>query len=111
MAFPLDLKVKKAVLDAIGKFLDSGIHQDVVVEYTVKKDGTYTSKFSVVENGCHFFSEAGFDENGLKSFVKNSRTLSKHGYVLFETYRLGDALSVVSMDLENIERDLHNKIS
>lgn len=111
MAFPLDLKVKKSILDAIGTFLDSGIHQDVIVEYTVKKDGSFASKFSVVENGCHYFGEAGFEENGLKSFVKAGKTNTKHGYVLFETYRLGDALSVVSIDLENIERDLLNKIS
>lgn len=111
MALPLDQKVKKIVLDAIGTFLDTGIHQDVIVEYSVKKDGKFTPKFSVVEDGCHYFGEDGFEENGLKSFVKHSKTSTKHGYVLFETYRLGDALSIVGTDLENIERDLINKIS
>lgn len=112
MAFPLDPKVKKCILDAVSIFLDSGIHQDVIVEYSVKKDGSFTPKFAVVENGCHYFSENEFEENGLKSFVKYNKTGgAKHGYVLFETYRLGDTLAVISTDIENIERDLTNKIS
>ncbi|MGE4295736.1 MAG: hypothetical protein AB7E49_08550 [Campylobacterales bacterium] len=110
MSFPLDPKVKKCVLQAVETFLDTGIHQDVIVEYSVKKDGGHTAKFVVVENGCQWFLENDFLENGLKSYVKTGRTGSvKHGYVLFETCRLGDGLFVIGNDLENIEADLARK--
>lgn len=112
MAFPLDSKVKKCVLEAVETFLDTGVHQDVIVEYTVKKDGSHTAKLSVSENGCAWFLENGFFENGLKSFVKPVKTGgAKHGYVLFETCRLGDALSIIGNDLNNIESDLARKIA
>lgn len=112
MAFALDPKVKKSVLEAIEASLDSGSNRSVIVEFAVKKDGSSTSKLAIVEDGIRFFLDAGFEENGLKSFIKRTKTAgTKHGYVLFETARLGDALSVIAADIGNIEADLARKIS
>jgi hypothetical protein len=111
MSQVLDPKVKASVLEAVETFLDTGVQRAVVVEYTVKKDGTQTLKTSVVENGIKHFLDQGFGENGLKSFVKSVKTAgTKHGYVLFETERLGNALELVAGDLSNIEADLARKI-
>ena len=110
MSFPLDPKVKKCVMQAIDAFLERGIHQDVIVEFATKKTADPTVKYSVVENGCGWFLENGFYENGLKSFIKPGRTGDKHGYVLFETARLGDALYAIGNDLENIHADLKRKL-
>jgi hypothetical protein len=112
MALGLDVKVKKSVLEAIESFLDKGINQAVVVEYTAKKDGDYTSKLSVVEDGVKYFVDNGFEENGLKSYVKYAKTGgAKHGYVLFETTRANGALAAIRQDLANIETDLANKLA
>ncbi|MDR0746668.1 MAG: hypothetical protein LBE89_02120 [Helicobacteraceae bacterium] len=112
MSAQLDLKVKKSVLEAIEAFLDKGVHQSVIVEYTVKKDSSITSKIAVVEDGIRYFNDGGFLENGLKSFVKRTKTAGdKHGYVLFETARLGGALGVIASDFENIESDLSHKVT
>ncbi|MDR2033482.1 MAG: hypothetical protein LBP89_02490 [Helicobacteraceae bacterium] len=105
------LQVKKGALEAIEAFLDTGAHRDLIVEYVVKKGVPSPAKFSIVENGVDFFLAQGFNENGLKSFVKSSKTAGvKHGYVLFETQRLGSALSSLFSDLANIEVDLAQKI-
>ncbi|MDR2638958.1 MAG: hypothetical protein LBC09_03865 [Helicobacteraceae bacterium] len=111
MSHKLDPKAKASVLEAVESFLDTGAQRAVVVEYSVKKDGTKTTKLSVVEDGVGHFLTQGFSENGLKSFVKASKTAGhKHGYVLFETARLGDALGALANDLSNIEADLARKI-
>ncbi|MDR0664965.1 MAG: hypothetical protein LBF86_05525 [Helicobacteraceae bacterium] len=111
MSNKLDPKVKASVLQAIESLLDDGAQRAAVVEYSVKKDGSKTTKLSIVEDGVGHFLSQGFSENGLKSFVKSSKTAGvKHGYVLFETARLGDALGSLVGDLENIEADLARKI-
>ncbi|MDR2152404.1 MAG: hypothetical protein LBO72_06255 [Helicobacteraceae bacterium] len=111
MSHNLDPKVKALVLEAVESFLDAGAHRAVVVEYAVKKDGSKTTKLSIAEDGVGHFLEQGFSENGLKSFVKTSKTAgARHGYVLFETARLGDALGAIARDLDNIEADLARKI-
>ncbi|GHV05683.1 hypothetical protein AGMMS50229_09170 [Campylobacterota bacterium] len=112
MAVGLDPKVKQSVTDAISAFLDKGVNQAVIIEYTVKKDGSFTQKIAVVEDGIQYFAQNGFEENGLKSFIKRSKTAgNKHGYVLFETARSGDALGAIAADLDNIASDLARKIS
>ncbi len=107
----LDSRVKKCVLEAIGAFLESGDHQAVVVEFTTKKDGESSGRYQVVKDGCAHFLLDGYEENGLKSFVKKpARGNPRHGYVLFETARLGDALGRIEGDLENILSDLGRKL-
>ncbi|MDR1451124.1 MAG: hypothetical protein LBI57_02135 [Helicobacteraceae bacterium] len=111
MSHKLDPKVKASVLEAVESFLDTDVQRAVVLEYAVKKDGTITTKTLIVEDGAKHFLDQGFSENGLKSFVKTSKTAgAKHGYVLFETARLGGALASVANDLSNIEADLASKI-
>ncbi|MDR2906010.1 MAG: hypothetical protein LBU73_08665 [Helicobacteraceae bacterium] len=110
MALGLEPKVKKSVLEAIETFLDTGVHRAVALEYTIKKGGETTSKLSVVEDGVKHFLDQGFAENGIKSFIKQSKTAgAKHGYVLFETARLGVGLESVASDIGNIEADLARK--
>ncbi len=107
----LDNRARKSVLEAITQFLESGAHQSVVVEFTLKKSGESSGRYRVVEDGCRHFLSEGYEENGLKSYIKRSaRSNDRHGYVLFETARLGDALGRLETDLENILSDLGRKI-
>lgn len=107
----METKAKKYIADSIKSYLIDGLHQDVIIEFTINtKSGLKKTNLKIVDDGCKYFAENGFKENGLKSFIKVTKVGQKHGYVIFETKRITNILEMIDNDLENIQKDLKVKI-
>lgn len=106
----MEMKVKKYIADSIKEYLLENRHQDVVIEFMINsKSGTKKTTIKKVEDGIKYFLDNKFSENGLKSFVKHTKSSEKHGYVIFETKRIPNLVDMVEEDLKNINIDLNNK--
>lgn len=104
----LEAKVKKAIMEAVEKYLENNENSHVIVDFTSRSGEVTAAKADVVPNAYEYFAEKGFSENGFKRFGKKSRVNSNTAYIIFETERLGGALGNINCDIGNIENDAMN---
>lgn len=104
-------QVFSKILETIEKFFKQGINNDVILIYTIKNKKIESVLIEIVDCGWSYFERNGYFVNGLKSYTKIEEIETKHGYIIFETKRILDVIGRISEDLENINQDLHSKIT
>lgn len=100
----------EAILDSIQKFFKHGINTEVIVVFKIDRNGVENYEYKHVDCGGCWFEDNGFFVNGLKSYSKTESDGSqKHGYIIFETWRVLGAIQQINQDIENIRNDLKYK--
>lgn len=103
-------KTHEKILESIHDFFKHGINSEVILIFTIQNHKITDTEFHVVDCGGCFFEENGYHVNGLKSYSQKDGDTDKHGYIIFETYRILGAINRINSDLDNIKADLDNKI-
>lgn len=98
------------ILESIDRFFRHGINSDVVIIYEIKNGALDEKNIHIVESGWNYFEDNGYYVSGLKSYSKQTRQGSSHGYIIFETQRILGQIGRISEDLDNIDEDLKHKM-
>lgn len=98
------------ILESIHDFFKHGINSEVILIFTIKEKQIIDTQLEIVDCGGCYFEEHGYYVNGLKSYSRLEGDSFKHGYIIFETYRILGAINRINSDLDNIQQDLKNKM-
>lgn len=103
-------KVAKIISENIHDFICEGREFDIIVEYTIKGESISTPKVISVDSGYSYLIDKGYSEIGFKCFQKDGRVNRKIAYLFFESSRISSALGSLTLDFENIQKDVSQKV-